>query len=188
MQVVRVPAILVTGNGSWIGYALIVFVVAYGLALWLAPSRAKALAEVAAQLGLRFEPIMSRAQLGILGTTFDVGYPGENCMRGLIAGRDTVIFDKTMPIEPVSRPRDDNTTCEQTIVGFRVSADSFCRSRGILQPSDWHVEKMGEWVFVYERTGLVKPREIAAYVEQARTWFEKSTDPQGYEPTLQADS
>jgi hypothetical protein len=176
MQVVAIPALLV-GNEAWIGYGLILILVGYGIVLWHAPSRAKAMAQVASQLGMRFEPIMSRAQLGIKGTTFDVGYPGENCMRGMIAGRDTLIFDKTMLIEPVARPSEDNPTTEQTIVGFRVSADTPCRDHGILQPSDWHVEKMGEWVFVYGKGGLTKPRKIPAYVEEARGWFAKSIDP-----------
>ena len=117
MQVVGIPALLVIGNEAWIGYALILILIGYGIVLWHAPSRAKAMAQVASQLGLHFEPIMSRAQLGIKGTTFDVGYPGENCMQGPIAGRDTLIFDKTMLIEPVGRPSDDNPTREQTIVG-----------------------------------------------------------------------
>lgn len=177
MQVVVIPALLIRGNETWIGYGLILILIGYGIVLWHAPSRAKAMAQVASQLGMHFEPIMSRAQLGIKGTTFDVGYPGENCMQGKIAGRDTLIFDKTMLIEPVGRPSDDNPTTEQTIVGFHVTPDTSCRDRGILQASDWHVEKMGEWVFVYGKNGLVKPRKIPAYVEEARGWFTKSMDP-----------
>jgi len=177
MQVLAIPALFIIGNEAWIGYGLILILVGYAFVLWHAPSRAKAMAQVASQLGLHFEPIMSRAQLGIKGTTFDVGYPGENCMRGMIAGRDTLIFDKTMLIEPVGRPSEDNATTEQTIVGFHVSADTPCRNHGILQPSDWHVEKLGEWVFVYGKTGLIKPRKIPAYVEEARAWFAKSIDP-----------
>ena len=187
MQDVAIPALLVVGNEVWIGYGLILILIGYGIVLWHAPSRAKAMAHVASQLGMHFEPIMSRAQLGIKGTTFDVGYPGENCMRGMIAGRETLIFDKTMLIEPVGRPADDNPTTEQTIVGFHVSPDTTCRDRGILQPSDWHVEKLGEWVFVYGKTGLIKPRKILAYVEEARGWLNKSIDPKGVNPTLPTD-
>jgi len=179
MPVLLILALLIKGTESWIGYGLIVVLLAYGLALWLAPSRAKAMADLAAQLNLHFEPIMTRAELGIRGTTFDVGLPGENCMRGMIAGRDTIVFDKTMLINPATRPSGENVTSEQTIVGFRVPADSSCRSRSILQPNDWHVEKMGEWVFVYGKTGLIKPSKIAAYVEEARGWFEKSVEPKG---------
>lgn len=179
MDLVAIPATLVRGIESWIGYALIVLLLAYGLAFWLTPSRAKNMAAVASYLRLHFEPIMSRAQLGILGTTFDVGYPGENCMTGLIAGRETMIFDKTMLVEPLSQPGSEKTASERTIVGFKVSASALCRNRSILQPGDWHVEKMGEWVFVYGRNGPVKPREIPAYVEEAREWFEKSIDPKG---------
>lgn len=171
-----IPAILVRGVESWIGYALVVLLLAYGVAFWFTPSRAKNMAAVARHLCLHFEPIMSRAQLGILGTTFDVGYPGENCMTGVIAARETMIFDKTMLVEPLSRPNTEKVATEQTIVGFKVSPDTPCRNRSILQPGEWHVEKMGEWVFVYGRSGLVKPREIPAYIEEAREWFEKSTD------------
>ena len=90
MQVVVIPALLVRGNEAWIGYGLILILIGYGIVLWHAPSRAKAMAQVGSQLGMHFEPIMSRAQLGIKGTTFDVGYPGENCLRGKIAGRETL--------------------------------------------------------------------------------------------------
>ena len=177
-------ALLIKGYESWIGYALIALLVVFIVFMWLAPSRAKAMAALASHLKMRYEPIMSRAELGIRGTTFDVGYPGENCMRGMIAGLDTVIFDKTILIEPASRPSSDHATCEQTIVGFHVSPDTPCRDRGILQPSDWHVEKLGEWVFVYGRTGLVKPKQIPVYVDEARGWFERSTEPKGHGPTL----
>jgi len=178
-----IPAILVRGVESWIGYALIVLLLAYAVAFWLTPSRAKNMAAVASHLRLHFEPIMSRAQLGILGTTFDVGYPGENCMTGVIAGRETMIFDKTMLVEPLSRPGGEKTASEQTIVGFKVSGDTPCRNRSILRPGDWHVEKMDEWVFVYGRDGLVKPRDIPAYIEEAREWFENATDAKGHGPS-----
>lgn len=171
-----IPAILVRGIESWIGYALIVLLLAYAVAFWLTPSRAKNMAAVASHLRLHFEPIMSRAQLGILGTSFDVGYPGENCMTGVISGRETMIFDKAMLVEPLSPPGGEKTATERTIIGFKVPPNTPCRNRSILQPGDWHVEKMGEWIFVYGRRGLVKPREIPAYIEEARDWFVKATD------------
>jgi len=34
---------------------------------------------------------------------------------------------------------------------------------------------MGEWVFLYGQTGLVKPRNMEAYVQDAQQQFEKST-------------
>lgn len=170
------------------GYALLLLVAMYALLLWLGPSRTKALAAVASGLRLQFDPKMSRERLCIRGATFDTAIPPRNCMRGTLGGREIVIFDQTMPIAPVSRPAGDNGTAEQTVVGFRVAASAYCRDRGILQPSAWHVEKFGEWVFVYGRTGLVKPSAIKAYVEEAGAWFERATDPNGYEPTVLAGS
>ncbi len=169
-----------------LGYALCVLVALYGLLLWFSPSRTRAMAAVASELGLQFEPTMSRERMGVRGTAFDTATLARNCMRGMIAGRETVIFDQRMW---TVRDNPGEGLSEQTVVGFRVAADSCCRNRGILQPSKWNVEKMGEWVFVYGAYGLsspVKPGKIAAYVEEARSWFEKATDPNWYEPTILA--
>jgi len=172
-----IPTTLVMGNESWIGYSLLALLLAYALVVWLAPSRAKALRELARKHGFRYDPIVSRKEVGIEGTTFDLGLPAENCMRGMATGRETIVFDKTMPIEPPPGPEIDTMTCERTVVGFRVAADVEIRNRSIVQPGDWHVEKMGEWVFLYGQTGLVKPRNMEAYVQEARGWFEKAIGP-----------
>jgi len=169
-------ATLVMGNESWIGYSLLALLLAYALVLWLAPSRAKALQDLARKHNFRFEPIMSRKELGIEGTSFDLGLPAENCMRGMAFGQETIVFDMTMPIEPSDDATSDSITCERTIVGFRIAPDLKVRNRSIAKPGDWHVEKTGEWVFLYGRTGLVRPRQMEAYVEQARKWFEKATE------------
>jgi hypothetical protein len=169
-------ATLVMGNESWIGYSLLALLLAYALVLWLAPSRAKALRDLARKHGFRFEPIVTRKEVGIEGTTFDLGLPAENCMRGMAAGRETIVFDKTMPIEPPPGPSSDTLTCERTVVGFRVAADAEIQNRSIVQPGDWHVEKLGEWVFLYNQTGLVKPRNMEAYVEEASRWFERAIE------------
>lgn len=169
-------ATLVMGNESWIGYSLLALLLAYALVLWLAPSRAKALRELARKHGFRFEPIVTRREVGIEGTTFDLGLPAENCMRGMAVGREIIVFDKTMPIEPPPGPANDNLTCERTVVGFRVAADTEVHNRSMVQPGDWHVEKMGEWVFLYNQTGLVKPRNMEGYVEEARRWFEQAIE------------
>jgi hypothetical protein len=172
MNIAMIPTTLVLGNESWIGYSLLAVLLIYALAVWLAPSRAKALRELARKHGFRYDPIVTRKQVGIEGTTFDLGLPAENCMRGMAAGRETIVFDKTMPIEPPPGPDSDTMTCERTVVGFRVAPDTKVQNRSIVQPGDWHVEKMGEWVFLYGQTGLVKPRNMEAYVEEARKWFE----------------
>jgi len=168
----------VMGSESWIGYSLLALLLIYAFVVWLAPSRAKALQQLARKHNFRFEPIMSRKELGIEGTTFDVGLPAENCMRGMAAGRETIAFDKTMPIEPRPGPDTDTMTCERTVVGFRIAADTEVQNRSIVQPGDWHVEKMGDWVFLYGQTGLVKPRNMEAYVQAAQQQFEKSINPE----------
>src|SRR5690349_13855118 len=100
MNIALIPTTLVMGNESWIGYGLLALLLAYALVLWLAPSRAKALRDLARKHGFRYEPIVTRKEVGIEGTTFDLGLPAENCMRGMAEGRETIVFDKTMPIEP----------------------------------------------------------------------------------------
>jgi hypothetical protein len=177
MKSALIPTTLVMGNESWIGYSLLALLLAYALVVWLSPSRAKALRELARKHGFRYEPIVTRKEVGIEGTSFDLGLPAENCMRGTAAGRETIVFDKTMPIEPPPGPDSDTMTCERTVVGFRISADATVQNRSIVQPGDWHVEKMGEWVFLYGQTGLVKPRNMEAYVQDAQQQFEKSTTP-----------
>ena len=170
-----IPAFLI-GNEAWIGYGLLALLAMYGLALWLAPSRSKALQDLARKHNFRFDPIMSRKEIGIEGTTFDLGLPAENCMRGMAFDRETLVFDKTMPIESGSEAPNDSITCERTIVAFRVAPDLQVRNQSITKPGEWHVEKMGEWVFLYGRNGLVRPRQMEAYVEQAQKWFEKATE------------
>jgi hypothetical protein len=179
MNSASIPTTLVMGNESWIGYSLLALILIYAFVLWLAPSRAKALQELARKHNFRFDPIMSRKELGIEGTTFDLGLPAENCMRGMAVGRETIIFDKTMPLESATELGSDTMTLERTIVGFRVSPETQCRNRRIVEPKDWHVEKMGEWVFLYGQTGLVKPRNMEAYVEEARRWFERAIEIKG---------
>lgn len=173
-----IPAYFIIGNEAWIGYGLLALLVIYGLVLWLAPSRAKALQDLARKYNFRYDPIMSRKELGIEGTTFDLGLPAENCMRGMAFGQETIVFDKTMPLEPADQGKNDSITCERTIVGFRIAPDLPVRNRTIAKPGEWHVEKTGEWVFLYGRTGLVRPRQMEAYVEQARKWYERATGPQ----------
>ncbi len=169
---------LVIGNESWIGYSLLAVLVVYAVLLWIAPSRPKALQELARKHGFRFEPIMSRKELGIEGTTFDLGLPAENVMRGTLEGRETMVFDKTMPVEPATEAASDSMTRERTVVGFRVTSDTPCRNSRIVQPNDWHVEKMGEWVFLYGPTGLIKPRNMEGYVEEALARFQKAISSQ----------
>src|SRR5579872_121314 len=94
-----IPAFLVIGNEAWIGYGLLGLLLLYAVALWLSPSRAAALQDLARKHNFRFEPIMSRKEIGIEGTTFGLALPAENCMRGTVFGRETMVFDKTMPIE-----------------------------------------------------------------------------------------
>ena len=173
-----IPAYFIIGNEAWIGYALLVLLLAYALVLWLAPSRSKALQDLARKHNFRFDPIMSRKELGIQGTTFDLGLPAENCMRGMAFGQETIVFDKTMPLEPADQGKSDSITCERTIVGFRIAPDLQVRNRSITKPGEWHVEKTGEWVFLYGRTGLVRPRQMEAYVEQARKWYERAVEKQ----------
>lgn len=114
--------------------------------------------------------------------------PAENCLRGTIAGRETVIFDQRLHGGGFNRQYSaDGADVSATVVGFRVPADSYCRDRGILQPSRWHVEKLGEWVFIFDGyRPLVKPAKIGAYIEEARAVFQSATDPNGYEPTILA--
>jgi len=142
--------------------------------LYFNPARTKALAEVASGLGLQFFPELAADELGTRGASFvDLNpAPGRNCMRGTINGRETVIFDSYYKGQ-----------VQGTVVGFRVAADSFCRDRGVIQPTFWHVEKMGEWVFVFHLEPQVKPEKIAAYVEEARARFETAINPHGSDAT-----
>lgn len=167
-------------NWSDLGFLLlIILVVLYAIWLYLSPSRKKGMEAVASELGLRFFPVLSADEMGTRGASFVYGgiAAARNCMRGMVKGRDTVIFDQSMEGDPVK----GNLVgpWEGTVVGFRVAADSFCRDRGVIQRTFWHVEKMGEWVFVYHTQPLVEPADIAAYVEQARVRFETATSPHG---------
>jgi hypothetical protein len=152
----------------------------YLLLLWFSPSRGKAMAAMASEMGLQFFPKLSADQMGTLGASFVyAGIAGaRNCMRGTIKGRETVIFDQRMwdPVTGSGEP------FEIRVVGFRVAADSFCRDRGVVQRTFWHVEKMGEWVFVYHARPPVQSAEITSYVEEARARFETATNPKGHQP------
>jgi hypothetical protein len=77
----------------------------------------------------------------------------RNCRHGTIAGRETVIFDQRTQMSPTYQPS-GNAVAEQTVAGFRVSADTYCRDRGVIQASVWHVEKNGEWIFVFQQNRL----------------------------------
>jgi len=134
------------------------------------------MADLASELGLEFFSVQSADQMGTRGASFVYGgiAVARNCMRGSIKGRETVIFDQAMEQDPVSGS--GVGPLEGTVVGFRVAADSFCRDRGVIQRTFWHVEKMGEWVFVYHARPLVKPVDIASYVEEARARFETATN------------
>jgi hypothetical protein len=171
---------------SWLLYSLVFILSVLGF-LWIwvfSWSRRRKLAEVAAGLGLQFFPRVSADEMSTRGASFVYLQctPARNCMRGTIQGRETVIFDQNMPIDPVGGRPDGPV--EATVVGFRVAADSFCRDRGIVQRTFWNVEKMGEWVFVYYTGTLVKPANIASYVEEARVRFETATNPGGYKPRV----
>ena len=161
------------------GFLIIILVVLYATAVYLAPSRRKGMAMVASELGLQFFPKLSADQMGTLGASFVFGgiAHARNCMRGQIKGRETVIFDQDLEADPVTGS--GAGPWEGTVVGFRVRDDSFCRDRGVIKRTFWHVEKMGEWVFVYHARPLVAPAGIAGYVEEARARFETATNPQG---------
>jgi len=178
-----------TGPIDWstvLGLPLTVLIALYALWLYFSPSRKKGLAVVASELGLQFFPMLSPDQMGTRGASFVfMGVaPARNCMRGMIKGRETVIFDQNMEQDPVSG--NGVGPWEGTVVGFRVAADSFCRDRGVIQRTFWHVEKMGEWVFVYHARPLVEPADIASYVEEARARFDTATNPNGYQPAMQS--
>ncbi|SRR5579864_4532866 len=166
-------------------YALFIIIgIALAAILLSGESRKKALARTASELGLQFFPMLSADQMGKRGASFvymDVA-PARNCMRGMIRGRETIIFDQRAR-DPLSEMGEG---FEVTVVGFRVAPDSFCRDRGVVQRTLWHVEKMGEWVFVYH--GLVKPTEIASYVEEARARFEVAMNPKGLGTSVLPDT
>jgi hypothetical protein len=161
-------------------YALFILVAIVLAAILLSgESRTKALARTASELGLQFFPQLSADQMGTRGASFVYMNlaPARNCLRGVIKGRETVIFDQNMPLDPLGGTGAGAGPVEATVVGFRVAANSFCRDRGVVQRTFWHVEKMGEWVFVYHE--LVNPTEVASYVEEARARFETATNPGG---------
>jgi hypothetical protein len=161
---------------SSVGEYALFFVVGLALAsiLLFSKSRKKGLATAASGLGLQFFPSLSADQMGTRGASFVyMGFaPARNCMRGMIKGRETVIFDQNI-WDPVSG---SGGPFEATVVGFRVAADSVCRDRGVIQRTFWHVEKMGEWVLVYHDGQLpITTEEVSSYVEEARTRFEEAT-------------
>jgi hypothetical protein len=158
-------------------YALLIVVgLALASILLFSKSRKKGLATAASELGLHFFPTLSADQMGTRGASFVYMEfaPARNCMRGMIKGRETVIFDQNTR-DPVSG---SGGPFEATVVGFRVAADTLCRDRGVIQRTFWHVEKMGEWVFVYHGGQLpITAAEVSSYVEEARTRFEEATKP-----------
>jgi hypothetical protein len=57
----------------------------------------------------------------------------------MIAGRETIVFDLHMRQRSLDgfREKSGYSGITATIVGFRVPADCYCRSRDILQPESW---------------------------------------------------
>ncbi len=180
------PIVAVWTWPTWYQLLLLLAIAAYGVSMLFDPRR-KELIQLASELGLEFSPKISPERIGTRGTTFDAGRPAENCLRGVIAGQETAIFDLCMRERTVGGFSDAKVPgFTGTFVGFRVPADRYCRSRDILKPERWHVEKMGEWVFVIDlgRPHPVRPRKITGYVEEARIQFQHASDPDHYEPTL----
>src|SRR5277367_6650822 len=127
--------------------------------------RRRALSLVASRLGLQFSPEMTSESMGIKDSSFyKAGDSFRNCMSGVINGRETAILDHRTFVH-------QDTVAEQTIAAFRVSADAYCRDRGTIKASPWHVEKIGEWIFVFQQSRLVKPPEIEKFLDEARHWF-----------------
>jgi hypothetical protein len=177
---------------SWVGeYALFIIVgLALASILLFSKSRKKGLAKAASELGLQFFPTLSADQMGTRGASFVYMRfaPARNCLRGMIKGRETVIFDQDMPVDPLGGTGAAAGPVETTVVSFRVAANSFCRDRGVIQRTFWHVEKMGEWVFVYHGGQLpITAAEVSSYVEEARARFETATNPNGYQPARPSD-
>jgi hypothetical protein len=167
---------------------LILFVLACGWIVIYRDRRQKALAQVASRLGLEFRPTLSADWFGLKSAGFyKVGDTFSNCMRGSIAGRDTLIFDPRTSSGPDYQPRGE-IMVDQTVVGFRVPPDTYCRDRGVLQSDDlaWRVEKVGEWIFVFQGYVRVKPADIEAFVEQARSLYQTAIDPGAFQLTLRA--
>lgn len=156
----------------WILGGLAVFLV------WLFHNmRRRALSRSASRLGLQLLPSLSPETLGITDSTFyQAGDILENYLHGTVDGLDTVIFDQKTRSNAADQ-RSGNSVMEQTIAGFRVSGNSYCRDPGVIQSSEWHVEKIGAWVFVFNQGRLVQPAEIPKFLEEARGWFKIATDP-----------
>lgn len=139
--------------------------------------RRKALSRAASRLGLQSLPSLSPEILGITDSTFyQAGDILENYMHGMVDGLDTVIFDQKTQAN-AAHDRTGDSVMEQTVAGFHVSAGAYCSNRGVIQSSEWHVEKIGEWVFVFNQGRLVQPAEIPRFLEEARGWFKIATDP-----------
>lgn len=171
---------------SWTAgdYALLLFVVLALFYIWLLfnDPRDKAMPQVAARLGLHFSRKVSPDIIDAREAEFNEG-GGEflNFMRGSIAGRETVIFDHWI------RPKSEtDVATQQTVVGFRINSETCFREWGSIRAAHWRAEKMGDWVFIFQRHYLVKPRAMEAFVAQARIWFEQSINPNWYEPTVLA--
>src|SRR5579863_2331047 len=128
------PVILALAWRAWYGTLFLIALVGSLISILL-DSRRKDLARLARELGLEFSPRVSPQRIGTQGTTFDVCIPAENCLRGMIGGRETVIFDLRMRERTVGGFSEAKVPgSDGTIVGFRVPADCYCRSRDILQP------------------------------------------------------
>jgi hypothetical protein len=137
------------------------------------------MAKVASELGLEFSAKVSRQRMGTRGTTLDGLVAAENCLPGMIARHETVIFDRRMFEGGFSRQPKvmDAASVSTTVVGLGVPADSYCRDRGLIEPSRWHVEKLGEWVFVFDEfRPLLKPAKVLASLEEV---FQSARIPTG---------
>lgn len=129
---VDLPAILALAWAARYETLFLIALACYGISILL-DSRRKDLARLASEFGLEFAPRATLEQIGLLGTTFEGGLPAENCLRGMIAGRETIVFDLRMRQLSLDgfREKSGYSGITAIIVGFRVPADCYCRSRDI---------------------------------------------------------
>lgn len=152
--------------------------------------RRRALSRLACRLGLEYRPTLSDDWFSLKSASFyKVGSTFRNYLRGSIAGRDTFIVDHQTWSGPDYEPTGE-VRVDQTIIAFRAPADTTCRERGVLQPDvyNWRVEKIGEWIFVFQPGILVRPEKMEAFIEDARTHFESAINPASYEITQRSPS
>jgi hypothetical protein len=185
-------AMLLRASGSSDQRVTFVFLILFALGCaWIViyrDRRRKALSQLASRLGLEFRPTLSADWFSLKSSGFyKVGDIFTNCTRGSIAGRDTLIFDHRTWLGPDYQPSGD-AVVEETIVAFRVPFDTFCRDRGVLQPdaSAWRVERVDEWIFVFQGCILIKPDDIETFIDQARSQFQAAIDPTAFQLTLRA--